>query len=150
VSEVDQLRRDLCKELGALVVDPTQAPVADQVLQAFGELADVAVDAVGISQTVSDALSATKFGGSICLVGMGSPFLDLDAYRVSTEERIIVGSFTYTAQDFRDAATWVASAPTELVHLISREVSLDDAPEAFAALARRDGTPGKVLVRLDS
>lgn len=150
VSEVDELRRDLCKKLGAIVIDPTQAPLGDQVREACGELADVAIDAVGISKTVSDSFSATKFGSAICLVGMGSPSLDLAAFRISTEERTLVGSFTYTAQDFRDAATYVAGAPTELAHMISREVPLDEAPAAFASLANHDSTPGKVLILLNS
>jgi threonine dehydrogenase-like Zn-dependent dehydrogenase len=86
----------------------------------------------------------------VCLVGMGAPKFVLPAYEVSTEERHLVGSFTYSAQDFRDAAQWVSSAPPELAELISRQVPLDDGPQAFADLARGDGTAGKVLVRLQS
>ncbi len=33
--------------------------------------------------------------------------------------------------------------------LIARQVPLNEAPQAFVDLARPDGTPGKVLVRLD-
>lgn len=150
VSEVDHQRRQLCENLGAMVIDPTVSAVSEQVIGIFGSLADATVDAVGITRTVADALLATRFGGSVCLVGMGAPRLDLDAYRVSTEERALIGSFTYNNKDFEDAAQWVAGRHRELSYLISREVSLEDAPAAFAALAANDGTPGKVLVRLDS
>jgi threonine dehydrogenase-like Zn-dependent dehydrogenase len=150
VSEIDEARRELCATLGATVIDPSTEPVSQQVIRSFGQLADVTIDAVGISGTISDALNSTRLGGSMCLVGMGAPRVDLDAYRVSTEERTIVGSFTFSDQDFRDAAAYVASAPSALSHLISREVPLIDGPEAFASLANHDGTPGKVLVRLDT
>jgi threonine dehydrogenase-like Zn-dependent dehydrogenase len=149
VSEINEARRQLCAKLGAMAIDPLAEPVADQVVRIFGRLADVSIDAVGNSKTLSDALNATSFGGSICLVGMESPRLEFDAYRVSTEERTVVGSFTFSNQDFRDAAAWAASAPAELGHLISREVALVDGPGAFTSLANHDGTPGKVLVRLD-
>lgn len=150
VSEIDEARRELCARLGAAVIDPSAGPVHEQVIQFFGELADVAIDAVGISATLSDALNSTRFGGTACLVGMGAQNIDIQAYRISTEERSVVGSFTFSDQDFRDAAEYVASAPPELSHLISREVPLIEGPIAFTSLANHDGTPGKVLVRLDA
>jgi L-iditol 2-dehydrogenase len=148
VSEVDPERRALCERLGAATFDPTAGPLAEAIT-AGGGLADVAIDAVGISASLADALKSTAFGGRVCLVGMGSPNLQLDAFRVSTEERTIVGSFTYSAQDFIDAATFVASGAAGIGELISREVSLDEADATFAALAEGDGTAGKVLVRFD-
>lgn len=148
VSEVDPARRALCERLGATTFDPTAGPLAEAITAAGG-LADVAIDAVGISASLADALKSTAFGGRVCLVGMGSPDLQLDAFRVSTEERTIVGSFTYSAQDFIDAATFVASGAAGIGELISREVSPDEADATFAALAKGDGTAGKVLVRFD-
>lgn len=149
VSEVDPARRVLAESLGAIAVDPTRAHLASQVLREWGRPADAAADAVGISRTLDDVLGATKLGGAVVLVGMGAPQLDLDAYAVSTQERSVIGSFTYTAQDFRDAAAWIAANPELTRHLISREVPLDEGADAFAQLAAHDGTPGKVLVRLD-
>lgn len=148
VSEVDPARRALCERLGAEVVDPAAESVTDRVM-ADGGLVDVALDAVGITPTLTDALNATVFGGRVCLVGMGSPEVAFPAFRVSTEERSIVGSFTYAAQDFVDAAAYVARGGTEIGELISREVAPEEADAAFAALAEGDGTPGKVLVRFD-
>lgn len=148
VSEVDPARRALCERLGATTLDPTAGSIVDAVIGAGG-LVDVAIDAVGITATLTDALNATVFGGSVCLVGMGSPKLELEAFRVSTEERSIVGSFTYSAQDFTDAAAFVASGAPEIGELISREVNPEDADAAFTALSGGDGTAGKVLVRFD-
>ncbi|MBT1001537.1 alcohol dehydrogenase catalytic domain-containing protein [Paenarthrobacter sp. DKR-5] len=150
VSEMDPERRALCALLGATPLDPSTAPLEEQVRAAFGSLADTTVDAVGIKPTIACALAATRFGGVVSLVGMGSPELVINAYRVSTEEREIVGSFCYTNQDFRDAAAWVDQGSPVLAELITREVSMEDANAAFAGLAAADGTPGKVLVRLDS
>jgi threonine dehydrogenase-like Zn-dependent dehydrogenase len=150
VSEIDATRRVLCERLGAKVIDPAAAPVPEQVRDVFGDLASVALDAVGIERTVASALESVRLGGLVCLVGMGAPTLGLNAFRISTDERSLVGSFTYSAQDFRDAAEWVSGGPAELGELISRQVRLEDAPQAFADLARGDGTAGKVLVRMDN
>ncbi|HEY8718190.1 zinc-dependent alcohol dehydrogenase [Pengzhenrongella sp.] len=150
VTEVDPARRDLIARLGATPLDPTSGPVSDQVRAALGDLADVAFDAVGVSATVADALSSTRLGGAVCLVGMGQPRLDLDAFTISTMERSIVGSFTYSSDDFRAAVEIVAGAPDIAAALISRIVPLSEAPEAFTSLASGDGTPGKVLVRMSA
>jgi len=148
VSEMDAARRDLVQKLGADVIDPAQGPVADQ-LRERGGLADAAVDAVGITPTVRDALTSTVLGAPICLVGMGAPQIALDAFLVSTEERSLIGSFTYGSDDFAHAANIIGGDPETYRALISREIDLTDADAAFAALAAGDGTPGKVLVRFD-
>jgi threonine dehydrogenase-like Zn-dependent dehydrogenase len=150
VSEVAPARRELIESLGAVAIDPLARPLPEQVSTLLGSTADAAIDAVGVSATMADALAATRLGARICLVGMGSQAIELPAFLVSTEERTIVGSFTYSAADFRDAAEWLATAPAAAGRLISREVPLADADAAFRGLAAGDGTPGKVLVRLDA
>jgi threonine dehydrogenase-like Zn-dependent dehydrogenase len=130
-------------------VDPSRGAVHHQVQQRLGCRADVGFDAVGVSGSLADALEATAPGGTVCLVGMGQPRIELDAYAVSTAERALVGSFTYSADDFRAAVDVVAGAADTVDTLISRVVPLREGPAAFSALARGDGTPGKVLVRLE-
>ncbi len=148
VTEVDPARRALVERLGGTALDPTAGPVSEQVADVLGGPADVAFDAVGLTATIADALASTRLGGAVCLVGMGQPRVDLDAFAVSTMERSLVGSFAYSDDDFRAAVDLVAGAPDVADALVSRVVSLADAPAAFAALASGDGTPGKVLVRL--
>lgn len=112
--------------------------------------ADVAVDAVWIDATMTEAaLEATKPGGSVCLVGMGSPQLGLDAFQVSTEERSVVGSYTSSKADFGDAAAWVGINARAADVLVSDQVGLDEAAAAFSTLADGRGLAGKILVRLD-
>ncbi len=79
---------------------------------------------------------------------MGQQELSLAAFRVSTEERSIVGSFCYTFAGFREAAEWVATADPVFGKLISSEVSMDEANDAFLRLAHNPDVPGKILVRL--
>jgi threonine dehydrogenase-like Zn-dependent dehydrogenase len=149
VSEVEPARRALIERLGAPAIDPAAESIAASVAAVLGGPADVAIDAVGLGPTLADALSATRLGGSVCLVGMGAVRLPIDAFRVSTEERSIIGSFTYSGVDFRDAASWIAEVPQLAAALITREVPLDQADDAFRGLAAGDGTAGKVLIRMD-
>ncbi|KIH99661.1 zinc-containing alcohol dehydrogenase [Streptomonospora alba] len=149
VTEVVPSRRALVEELGVTAVDAGAEDAEELVARALGGPADRAIDAVGIEATLRSALRATRIGGTVCLVGMGAPTLTLDAFLISTQERSLVGSFTYSARDFADAAAWIGTAPPQARALISRQVPLAQGPQEFSALAAGDGTPGKVLIRLD-
>lgn len=148
VTEQIASRRALLTTLGAVAVDAGAADVKEQIAAALGGPADAAIDAVGIDATLSLAFEATSFGASICLVGMGAKKLSLEAFKISTEERTLTGSFTYSAQDFRDAAAWMGTAPDQAAALISRQVPMSAAHEEFVHLAGGGDTPGKVLVLL--
>lgn len=149
VSEPNADRRALCASLGAIALDPSDGPIAQQVIARHGSPVEVAVDAVGVSGSLADALGSTPFGGRVCLVGMGRPELSVEAYRVSTEERSIVGSFCYSFAAFRDAAEWVGAGDDVFARLITAEVSLEEASAAFERLATVADVPGKILVRFD-
>lgn len=148
VTELSPSRRDLVTRLGAVALDAAGDDVVARIHAALGGEADVAIDAVGVEPTLRTSLQATRQGGTVCLVGMGAPQLALDAFLVSTQERSIVGSFTYAAGDFRDAAEWIGQAPPQAAELISKSVPLEQGHDAFAELATHADIPGKVLIRV--
>lgn len=148
VSEPNPGRREICEALGAEGLDPTAVSIPDAVRALTGgAAASVAIDAVGTSATLADAFDSTVLGGRVCLVGMAQPQISLSAYRISTDERALVGSFTYPAKTFREAARWVAESPGALDLLVSEIIGPDDADRAFTRLANSADVPGKVLVR---
>jgi threonine dehydrogenase-like Zn-dependent dehydrogenase len=146
VSDISGQRRELCARLGAAVIDPADGELTDAVAAALGGPATLVVDAVGISRTVADGLAASGLGSRIVLVGMGSPRLDLDAYAVSTTERTLIGSFTYSAAEFSDTAEWVGTVPAGIQALIDGRVGWEGAPQSFDDLARGRSTASKILV----
>ncbi len=148
VSEPHAARRAVCAALGADVLDPAGISIPEVVRgRTGGQGVDVAIDAVGTSATVSDAVQSTMLGGRVCLVGMAHPELSLDAYRISTEERVLVGSFTYPAKTFAEAARWVGEGGEVFDALISEVVAPERADEVLARLARTPDVPAKVLIR---
>lgn len=152
VSEPDEARRELVGLLGAGTVNPRQSeqalPLA--IAQEFGEPPAVVFDAVGLSETVNAGLSALTLGGTLCLVGMGSPALSLEAYAVTVAERTIVGSFTYTNSAFEEAAQMISDAGAKVELLIGEVVGLEKAPDMFGLLAAGEGPAGKVLISFES
>lgn len=142
VSELSPSRRELAVALGAELLP--LADTSDALRELASDGVDVTIDAVGSSGTLALALTATRLGGDIVLVGMNAPEVTLSAYEVSTQERRIVGAFCYTDAEFRDTALWAAEA--ELDVLVSQIVALDAAPDAFTALAETPELASKILV----
>ncbi len=145
VTEPNPHRRAVAGSLGAVALDPV-ADGADAVTEALGGPATLVLDAVGSTSSFQDAVRCTGFGARVVLVGMNSPRIDLPAYSVSTEERTLIGSFCFSAADFRETAAWVGQAPEVLSRLIDGRVDMSGAPEAFAALASGTSAKSKVLV----
>ena len=141
VKEISPLRAEKARSLGFTVVSDV-----DQTLSA-GRV-DAVIDAVGIDATLQEALRVSRRGSRVILVGMGAPQTTIDAYRVSTEERELVGSFCYSEREFRETAVWAGEHEDQLADLIDEVVTLGDAAEAFADLAAGRSSASKILVTL--
>jgi threonine dehydrogenase-like Zn-dependent dehydrogenase len=147
VSEPAPHRRELNARLGAAVVDPSATDdVPAAVRAALDGEPTLVIDAVGIPQTLAAAFACAPIGTTVVLVGMGAPTLDVAAYEISTKERSVVGSFCYSAAEFRDTAQWAATAPDALDALIEGRTDLDGGPASFEALARGTAQASKILV----
>lgn len=67
-----------------------------------GTLFDITVDGVGYDATRATASAATRPGGVLLHIGLGGGSAGLDIRRMTLQEITFIGTYTYTAQDFRD------------------------------------------------
>jgi L-gulonate 5-dehydrogenase len=63
---------------------------------------DLVVDAVGYDATRAAASAAAHPGGVVLHIGLGGGSAGLDIRRMTLQEITFIGTYTYTAQDFRD------------------------------------------------
>ncbi|MEM8823050.1 MAG: alcohol dehydrogenase catalytic domain-containing protein [Pseudomonadota bacterium] len=92
--EPNALRRTYLDRLGDLeILDPEA--IKDRVF-------DITVDCVGYDATRATASAATRPGGVLLHVGLGGGMAGLDIRRMTLQEITFIGTYTYTAQDFRD------------------------------------------------
>jgi L-gulonate 5-dehydrogenase len=64
----------------------------------------IVIDAVGYAATRSAASARVTPGGVIAHIGLGEDLGGLDIRRMTLQEITFIGTYTYTAQDFRDTA----------------------------------------------
>lgn len=81
----------------------SQEVLTPQESEASG-LYDLVIDAVGFETTRAAASARIKPGGVIAHIGLGSAEGGLDIRRMTLQEITFIGTYTYTAQDFRDTA----------------------------------------------
>lgn len=93
------------------IVEPDPARCAflcDQTGQAAVAETDqsypVVIDAVGFGVTRASATRLVQPGGVIAHVGLGDDGLGLDVRRITLQEIAFIGTYTYTAVDFRETA----------------------------------------------
>ncbi|WP_299473225.1 alcohol dehydrogenase catalytic domain-containing protein [uncultured Roseibium sp.] len=65
---------------------------------------DIVVDGVGFAATRAAASARVKPGGVIAHIGLGSAEGGLDVRRFTLQEITFIGTYTYTAEDFRETA----------------------------------------------
>lgn len=94
LAEPNAIRRATLENIGGFeVIDPANAGRADLV-----------IDAAGFAQTRADATAMTNPGGVILHIGLGEAAGGLDIRRMTLQEITFIGTYTYTARDFRDTA----------------------------------------------
>jgi threonine dehydrogenase-like Zn-dependent dehydrogenase len=76
--------------------------VVERPEEAEGRQFDLVVDAVGYDATRAAASAAAHPGGVVLHIGLGGGSAGLDIRRMTLQEITFIGTYTYTAQDFRD------------------------------------------------
>lgn len=108
--------------------------------------APLVVDAVGYAKTREIASALAEPGGVIAHVGLGEDSGGIDVRRLTLQEISFVGTYTYTAQDFRDTAQAIFDGKLGDLNWIE-ERPLSQGAEAFRDL--RNGVVAAPKIVLD-
>lgn len=105
----------------------------EHTVEAATGLYPIVVDAVGYAATRAAASARAAPGGVIAHVGLGEDSGGLDVRRMTLQEITFIGTYTYTAQDFRNCAAAIfggALGPLDW----TETRSLNAGAQAFAEL----------------
>lgn len=107
----------------------------------FGEGFDMVMLSIANPEAAGTALALARRGGSVNLFA-GLPRntqLSLDSFRIHYDEVKLVGTFGFGAPDFARAAELLSSGALDLNGYITRTVTLEELPQAFADSAAYRG-----------
>jgi len=106
------------------------------------------IDAIGNEATRRLAFAAAAPGGAIVHIGLGAATGGVDARRATLQEIAFVGTYTYTAGDFRSTAE--ALFARRLGTMTWHETrNLEDGPASFRDLSAGRVDASKIVLRLN-
>ncbi|TAK42123.1 MAG: alcohol dehydrogenase [Betaproteobacteria bacterium] len=147
--DVDEKALARALSLGAdVAIDMRQGDPAKAIRSAFGRGADLALEFVGLPETVEAAIrSLDKSGRAVAVgVGMGRSALPPLAAFVGREQSVL-GSFGMDRADIEDLLALVAAGRLDLSASVSARYPLAEANAALRHLAgKRDGVVRVVVV----
>ena len=146
LSTRQQSRRSLAEEIGATAsVDPSKDIVA-QVTGPGGLVpggVDVVIECAGVAETVQQSMRLAKPGGTVVILGVmpQGAKVEIEPFDILFRELRVLGSFINPFVH-RRAAELVANGTIEIDKLITRHITLDEAPDVIA----NPPAPGEVKV----
>jgi L-iditol 2-dehydrogenase len=146
VTDVDPTRLQLSRELGATATLSAGTEFAREISRLTnGTGMDIAVEAVGKTETVNTAIDSVRKGGSVILVGNISPEITLPLQKVVTRQIRLQGSCA-SAGEYPEAIQLMSSGAIRVKPLISAVAALDQGPQWFERLYAREPNLMKVVL----
>lgn len=147
VTDRSRRRLELARRLGAdLVIDVGEEEPGERVRAATGGMgAHVAIEAVGISATVQQALALARVGGHVTWIGNSAPEVTLNMQQVVTREITIGGVYGF-GEEFGQAIAALESGRIDVAPLIEQVAPLEEGPRLFHDLASGASDAVKVVL----
>ena len=148
VSDMDDDRLQVAKALGAdIIINPAKEDVKQVVLDnTNGMGTDAGIEAVGIAPTVQQVMSALRFGGTAVWIGNNRKMIEMNMQEVVTRELKIEGTFLYGYQEFREVVDILNKGLLKVDPLVSKVITLEEAPVYFEKLKNHEDHLIKVVV----
>lgn len=107
---------------------------------------DIIIDGVGIEASRAQASAHATPGGVIVHIGLGSSSGGLDVRRLTLQEIAFIGTYTYTAQDFRDTAQAMFDGRLGALHW-TQDWPLENGQAAFQAIRSGEVAAPKIILK---
>jgi 2-desacetyl-2-hydroxyethyl bacteriochlorophyllide A dehydrogenase len=149
--DINEAKLKLAQGFGAIPVNASQGdPVAEIQRLTGGRGVDVAVEVIGLKQTMEQAVQSLAVLGRAVLVGIADRPFEIDSYReLLCKEAEIIGSADHLLWELPLLVEFARRGTLDLSHVVTRTVPLEaaaineamDALERFGAEVRTVITP---------
>lgn len=145
--DLDESRLAKAKQLGADVVLKADAcHVEDEVRKLTGGRgADIALEVVGATPTITTAVHSVRKGGTVTLVGNLAPKVEMPLQAIVTRELSVLGTCA-SSGEYPACIDLLERGAIQVEPLITAKASLDEGAEWFGRLYA--GEPGAMKVIL--
>lgn len=144
--DLNKERLEMAEALGAAVLYPKDTDTVSAIKAMTGGWGvQIAIDAVGSTITRRNCVDCCAPGGKVVITGLHEAESNLQANHLIRQEITVVGSFAYSAVNFRTALSWLAAGKFDLHDWIVED-QIEAGPEWFEKLLGNPGKVAKVLL----
>lgn len=150
VADILDNRLALATEYGADAVINTKTDSLAEFTEEFtgGNGFDVCIEACGAPETFLACIESAAFAANIILIGNGKRETNFVHSILLKKELNVHGSRNALKSDFLNNISLVADGKADVMKMVSGIYEMEDALEAFRALAHNDGTLAKLLIHI--
>ncbi|MGE4284258.1 MAG: zinc-binding dehydrogenase [Clostridia bacterium] len=148
VSDLSDSRLSVAKEMGAdFVINPSKDNLDDIIkTETKGMGVDVALEAVGATPTVQQAMASLKIGGTAVWIGNSAKMITINMQEIVTRELKVFGTFIYTFKEFGEVVDLLNDGKFNVEPMISLTAPMGEGVEFFKRLAKDPGPLIKVIL----
>ncbi len=146
--DIDESRRAMAKNVGAdYAFDPSDPTLHETVMKLTNNLGlNIVYEAVGASAPIQTAISLSRKGGTVVLVGNVSPTIELPLQSVVTRQIRLQGSCAINGE-YPTVLQMMADKALDVTDLISKVAPLSEGKKWFDALYHKEGNLLKVVLQ---
>jgi len=148
MADLSDPRLKIAKDLGATYTINTGKVDALEEIRRLtgGHMVDVSFECCGVEPTANLSIQALKIAGKTYWIGMNQKEMTLNMQDIVCSARSVIGSFNYTHQEFGEMIEILGSGKMASDKLISKVVSLEEAPQAFDDLLSSPDEYLKIII----
>lgn len=150
VADILDNRLELAKEYGADAIINTKNDSLEEFTKKFtgGNGFDVCIEACGAPETFLGCIENAAFAANIILIGNGKRETNFVHSVILKKELNIFGSRNALMEDFINNIGIVSEKKADVMKMVSGIYDMNNAMDAFRALANNDGTLAKLLIKI--
>lgn len=147
ISDVDEARLQLCRDMGFDAVDVRKENLTERTLAATGgDGADVVFECSGVASAALEMTRLARVGGVIVMTATHKEPHPVALIDVNFKELTLIGSRVYTLEEFGSAVTLAETLAPVLKQAITQVVPLSDSAKVFDMIADPSLNTVKILV----
>ncbi len=150
IRDISDFRLGIAQECGlSHISNGITESISDAKERVFGDDGySIAFEAVGIEQTLTDAVATVNKGGKVVIVGVFGKKPLIDMAVVGDRELNLIGSLMYRHSDFEKAVELIDSGEITLSPLITRHFPLEEYEDAYSFIDEQGDRSLKVIIDL--
>ncbi len=150
VSETNAARGQKAVDLGVADewFDATDENFMQKIMEKTEIGFDIVVECCGNAPAVSSAITSSKPGGTVILVGVSMAPVTIPTVAAVMSELTIIGAIAYTKEEFKTCIDLIANKQIDVMKFVSKIVTLEEVQASFEELT--SGTSDSIKILIDT